>query len=156
MIDLIIDESVDARLSADEVEVIEVRFGRMVEAAGLEEGSEQALEASLRLTDDGAIHVLNRDYRGKDKPTDVLAFAQRESEVGSVMPHLLGDVVISLETAARQAKTTLLAEVLFLAAHGLCHLLGYDHQDDEQEAEMNARMKALLAEAERDGPIAAA
>jgi probable rRNA maturation factor len=76
--------------------------------------------------------------------------------MGKVMPHVLGDVVISLDTAARQAKTTLLAEVLFLAAHGLCHLLGYDHQDDDQEAEMNARMQSLQAEAKRDGPVAAA
>ena len=103
--------------------------------------------------DDGAIHALNRDYRGKDKPTDVLAFSQQEGEHGGLHPELLGDIVISVETAARQAKTSLEEELLTLASHGLCHLLGYDHNDDAEEAEMNARAAALLAEAARRGPV---
>ncbi len=86
----------------------------------------------------------------------MLAFAQREGEGGGLCPEILGDIVISLETAERQAKTGLYAEVVHLAAHGLCHLLGYDHQDDEEEAAMNARMAALIAESLSDGAVSAA
>ncbi|KAB2897514.1 MAG: rRNA maturation RNase YbeY, partial [Kofleriaceae bacterium] len=103
------------------------------------------------------IHALNRDYRGKDKPTDVLAFAQREGPPGATDATVLGDVVISVETARRQAKKRgphgLFTEVRFLASHGLCHLLGYDHGTDAEEAKMNARMAALLAEAARMGAV---
>lgn len=117
------------------------------------------LEVSLRLTDDPTIRELNRDFRKKDKPTDVLAFAQREGPPG-VGPQLLGDIVISLATARRQAKKKtpagLFTEVRFLASHGLCHLLGYDHNDDEEERIMNARMASLLAQAQGRGPIRAA
>ncbi|WP_428262905.1 rRNA maturation RNase YbeY [Haliangium sp.] len=142
------------------------RVERMLRAAALSEQAPAPLEMSLRLTDDAAIHELNRDYRGKDRPTDVLAFAMREGEGGDLHPELLGDVVISVDTAARQARRSrpirigeaepLAAELLFLAAHGLCHLLGYDHRDDAEEAAMNARMQALLDEAERRGPTRAA
>lgn len=117
------------------------------------------LEVSLRLTDDPTIRELNRDFRKKDKPTDVLAFAQREGPPG-VGPQLLGDIVISLATARRQAKKKtpagLFTEVRFLASHGLCHLLGYDHNDDDEERIMNARMASLLAQAQGRGPIRAA
>ncbi|RMH40828.1 MAG: rRNA maturation RNase YbeY [Deltaproteobacteria bacterium] len=129
----------------------------MLRAAWLADGEGPPLEASLRLTDDAAIHALNRDFRGVDRPTDVLAFAQREGPTGALFPHVLGDVVVSVDTAQRQRRgRTLYGEVLFLAAHGLCHLLGYDHATDREEAEMNARMRALLAEADRRGPVRAA
>ena len=128
---------------------------RMVAAAARTAGHD--LEAGFRLTDDAAIHALNRDYRHKDRPTDVLAFAQREGPGGALHPGLLGDVIISVETARRQAKARgprgLLAELRVLAAPGLCHLLGYDHNDDAEEATMNARAAALLAEAARTGAI---
>jgi probable rRNA maturation factor len=137
------------------------RVARMLRAAGLAEGSAQPLEAALHLTGDAGIHALNRDYRAKDKPTDVLAFAMREGEGGHLHPEVLGDIVISVDTARRQARRKrpvrvgerepLLAELLFLAAHGLCHLLGYDHRDDAEEAAMNARMQALLDESARRG-----
>jgi probable rRNA maturation factor len=131
---------------------------RMVEAAARREG--RALEASFRLTTDAAIHELNRDYRGKDRPTDVLAFAQREGPAGATDDGVLGDVVLSVDTARRQARRRgpegLWTELRFLASHGLCHLLGYDHNDDAEEAAMNARMAALLAEADRRGAVRAA
>lgn len=118
------------------------------------------LVASLRLTDDATIRELNREFRQKDKATDVLAFAQREGPWAGVGHELLGDIVISLSTARRQAKRKtpagVHAEVRFLASHGLCHLLGYDHRDDEEERLMNARMAALLAQATGRGPIRAA
>ena len=114
---------------------------RMVRAAAGDEDAE--LEVGVRLCDDPTIHALNRDYRKKNKPTDVLAFAMREGEGGALHPEILGDVVISVDTARRQAKRTLHEELLVLASHGLCHLLGYDHNDDAEEAEMNAKMAEL-------------
>jgi probable rRNA maturation factor len=126
---------------------------RMVRAAALRDSSlGGAVEVGLTLTGDAEIHALNRDFRQKNRPTDVLAFAMREGEGGSLHPGILGDVVISLDTAARQARRGLEAEVLFLWSHGLCHLLGYDHRTDREETEMNARMKALADEGARRGP----
>jgi probable rRNA maturation factor len=101
-------------------------------------------ELSVVLTDDDAIWELNRSYRGKDKPTDVLAFALQEGQGGTLWPGLLGDVVISVETANRQrGRRTLDSELLHLLAHGVSHLLGYDHQTDAQEAEMKAHERLL-------------
>jgi probable rRNA maturation factor len=126
---------------------------RMVRAAALHD-AKPAYEVALRLCGDAAIHELNRAWRGKDQPTDVLAFAQREA--ASADAALLGDLVISIDTAKRQAKRGLYKELLHLASHGLCHLLGYDHDDDEQEATMNARAAALRREAGRSGRVRAA
>ncbi len=112
------------------------------------------VEVSLTLTDDEEIHELNRDYRKKDRPTDVLAFAMREGDLPSPNPGLLGDVIISVDTARRQrGKKTLAEEIFFLWSHGLCHLLGYDHRNDKEEAQMNARMADLRAEGARQGRI---
>lgn len=105
-------------------------------------------ELSVALVDDGAIRELNRDYRHKDKPTDVLAFAMEE---GAPSPapqgaRMLGDVIVSIETAARQARKRrrpLLDELTMLLAHGLLHLLGYDHQTDAEEREMTAKTREL-------------
>jgi len=126
---------------------------RMVKAAALTEGRRD-LDVALRLTDDPTIHALNRDWRGKNKPTDVLAFAQREAAAADAQ--LLGDIVISVETARRQARRGLYAELVHLASHGLCHLLGYDHRDDAEEAVMNGRAAALRREARRSGRVRAA
>jgi probable rRNA maturation factor len=133
------------------------QVARMVRAAALHDGAgRQGYEVSLRLTDDITIRALNRDYRAKDKPTDVLAFAQREGPAAKLHPELLGDLVISVETARRQAKRGLPAELLHLASHGLCHLLGYDHRDDDEERVMNVRAAALRREAKRAGRVRAA
>jgi probable rRNA maturation factor len=110
-------------------------------------------ELSILLTDDGFIRTLNKEHRGKDTPTDVLAFPLDEAEgTPSVLDHaLLGDVVISLDTAERQArgrKHSLMSEVSFLLAHGILHLLGYDHETDEEEAKMNAMTKRLVESAQ--------
>lgn len=120
-------------------------------------------EVSLVLCDDRVIHELNRDYRGYDKPTDVLAFALSEAE-GFIDVGLLGDIVISLETTARQsvlrrdvpASAALDRELLMLLAHGLLHLLGFDHRDRTEERRMKARTDALMsaAIAARSGKIA--
>jgi probable rRNA maturation factor len=111
-----------------------------------------AHELSVLLTDDAFIQTLNETHRGKDRPTDVLAFAQNEGEdmPAPMDQGLLGDVVISLDTAERQArarKHSLMDEVSFLLAHGILHLIGYDHQTDEEEAIMNELTSQLVASA---------
>jgi probable rRNA maturation factor len=115
-------------------------------------------ELSILLCDDATIHSLNRDHRRKDKPTDVLAFATREAGIVPGQAHILGDVVISVETAARQAeeqKRTLWDEVTMLLAHGLLHLLGFDHRTRAEERRMTARTDALRAAANRRAPRSA-
>ncbi len=119
---------------------LRTELGRMVRAIARAEAL-PAVEVTIRLCSDPTIHALNRDYRAKDRPTDVLAFAMREAP--GTPREVLGDVVISVDTARRQARRGLHAELLFLASHGLCHLLGYDHRDDDEEATMNARMREL-------------
>jgi probable rRNA maturation factor len=156
MFSVSLDESVEADLDSALIERLEVQLVRMLHAAWLTEGTERELEADLRLCDDEAIQTLNRDYRGMDKPTDVLAFAQREGEGGDLCPEILGDIVISVPTAARQARADLYGELVFLCAHGLCHLLGYDHQDDEEERAMNTRMQALIVESQAQGDVSPA
>lgn len=108
----------------------------------------RAVELSVALVDDACIQELNRDFRGADRPTDVLAFAMREGEdlptVGDV--ELLGDVVISVETARRQAANRgrpLLDELTMLLGHGLLHLLGYDHATKAEERVMVDKTRAL-------------
>ena len=117
------------------------------------------VELSVLLCDDETIHALNRDYRGMDKPTDVLSFSMREGEFGELHPELLGDVVISLETARRQAAEhgrTIAQEVTYLLAHGLLHLLGYDHVSPAEDRRMRARADVLCAVATaRSDPKAA-
>ncbi len=126
---------------------------RMVKAAALHD-QRADYEVVLRLCGDKAIQELNRAWRNKNKPTDVLAFAQREA--ANADANLLGDIVISIDTAKRQAKRGLYKELLHLASHGLCHLMGYDHDDDDEEAEMNARAASLRKEAARTGRVRAA
>ncbi len=103
----------------------------------LEKLGETECELSLLLTDDVAIQELNRTYRKLDQPTDVLSFPQDEEAVNERGETLLGDVVISVETAARQAEEHHLnfnEELILLAIHGILHLLGYDHERSPQDA----------------------
>jgi probable rRNA maturation factor len=103
----------------------------------LEKLEETDCELSLLLTDDVEIQELNRTYRDLDKATDVLSFPQDEDAVNETGDTLLGDVVISVETAARQAEEHHLSfneELILLAIHGILHLLGYDHERSPQEA----------------------
>jgi probable rRNA maturation factor len=86
-------------------------------------------QLSILVIDDAAIRAINRDYLGKDCPTNVISFAMQEGE--GVQNDLLGDVVISAETAARdaaEAQTSFESELCFLLLHGVLHLLGYDHE----------------------------
>jgi len=106
------------------------------------------VELSVLLCDDGTIHELNRRWRDVDRPTDVLAFPLAAD--GEAPAALLGDVVISLDTAARQARRVgrpVLSEVTMLLAHGLLHLLGQDHRDRQEERRMRARTDVLVSAA---------
>jgi probable rRNA maturation factor len=119
------------------------RAEAMLEALGLPDA-----ELSILLCDDATIRGLNHRYRKKNKATDVLAFAMQEGPEPTPNPSVLGDVVISLPTAARQAAQhdrPIIQEVTFLLAHGLLHLVGYEHQNDAEEREMNAKTGELLA-----------
>jgi probable rRNA maturation factor len=118
------------------------------------------VEVSLVLADDATIRALNRDYRGRDAPTNVLAFPQHESLGGPAFrgpafggpahagPVLLGDVVLALETvrreAAAQGKSTV-DHARHLVVHGILHLLGYDHDAESDAADMERRETAILA-----------
>lgn len=120
---------------------------RVLAAAG-----EAASELSIELVGDTRMRRLNRDYRGKDRSTDVLAFAMREST--SPDRTLLGDVVISVPTARRQAGEagrSVDEELAWLMVHGVLHLCGYDHERSEPEARrMRRREQQILR---RIGPI---
>lgn len=106
------------------------------------------------LTEDNAIQEMNRTYRGYDKATDVLSFAQCDgSSVAPSrldpkgVPYLLGDIVISVDTAMRQATThgvTLEQELALLAVHGLLHLIGYDDETETGAARMREREREIL------------
>lgn len=111
-----------------------------------------AYELGLRLTDDSGIHQLNHQYRHQDKPTDVLAFAALENEAPPLPPEIqeplyLGDIIVSLDTAQRQAQEQnhdLKLELTWLVAHGFLHLLGWDHPDDDSLGAMLHQQKILL------------
>jgi len=110
-------------------------------------------ELGILITDDATVHDLNRRYAGEDKSTDVLSFSLREGE-DFVLPEegpdkilRLGEVIISLDTARRQADDAgrlLEAEVAHLLVHGILHLLGYDHAEPDEEREMRGREEAIL------------
>jgi probable rRNA maturation factor len=108
-------------------------------------------EIALRLTDDREIQKLNAQYRQQDKPTDVLAFAALEVDsplsAFDSMPLYLGDIVVSIDTATRQAEQQnhpLSTELAWLSAHGLLHLLGWDHPDDDSLSRMLEQQVILL------------
>ena len=106
------------------------------------------VEVGVLVTDDDGIRKLSREYRGIDAPTDVLAFAMRDGVDADLNPEMLGDVVISTETAQRQADERGHAvedEMGLLAVHATLHLLGYDHDDDSAGDLMEARQTAILA-----------
>ena len=123
-------------------------FAELVHAAPL-------VEVSVRLSDDAEVQVLNRDFRGKDRPTNVLSFPQvqldlleslNNSDDGEI---LLGDIVLARETCAREAEekgVSLEAHATHLIVHGALHLVGYDHMDDVAAGAMEAlEVKALAS-----------
>ncbi|BES64867.1 rRNA maturation RNase YbeY [Gottschalkiaceae bacterium SANA] len=107
-------------------------------------------EVSVSFVTNEEIHKLNREYRGVDRPTDVLSFPlDEEDEVFGEMDVLLGDIVISMETAMEQAKEFghgLTREVVYLTVHSMFHLMGYDHEAEEEKEVMREREKTVLKE----------
>ncbi|MBB5324753.1 putative rRNA maturation factor [Anoxybacillus tepidamans] len=110
-------------------------------------------EVSISFVDNEQIRLINRDYRGKDQPTDVISFALEELGEGEVeiigvnMPLVLGDIVISVPKAKEQAEEyghSFMRELGFLAVHGFLHLLGYDHETEEEEKEMFSKQEQIL------------
>lgn len=126
------------------------------------EGADIPVEVSVLLVDDHQIHQLNRQYRGVDAPTDVLSFPMLEFENGGEDRNLkavlnaakhgdqavvLGDIVLSLERAQQQAMEyghSFFREVGYLVVHGMLHLLGYDHEQEEQRFEMRRKEESVM------------
>ncbi len=113
------------------------------------------VEVAVRLTDDAEMHVLNRDFRGKDKPTNVLSFPQVQADLLESLSNsddgeiLLGDIVLARETCVREAEekgVSLADHATHLIVHGALHLVGYDHIDDPEASAMEAlEVKALAS-----------
>jgi probable rRNA maturation factor len=113
-------------------------------------------ELSVAIVGDRSIRKLNREYLGRDKPTNVISFAMQEGEFPGVNPGLLGDVVISADTCAMEAEVggvSFDARLIFLLLHGILHLTGYDHErSGEAEARrMEAKEQEIFALLEREG-----
>ncbi|MBD2844448.1 rRNA maturation RNase YbeY [Paenibacillus sp. IB182496] len=144
----------------------EAIIGRLRELLQLAAAAEQVNEGEVALTlvDDESIHQLNRDYRGIDRPTDVLSFAMQEHGAdeleivyeadelaeGLPLPDMLGDIIISVERTRAQSEEyghSFERELGFLFVHGFLHLLGYDHQDTQSEAIMTAKQEQVLQQA---------
>ena len=108
-------------------------------------------EVSITLTNDAQIHEINKNYRHVDKPTDVISFALQESVEplitdGPVID-MLGDIIISVERARIQASDyghSLRRELVFLTVHGMLHLLGYDHQEENERHEMEKEQRRIM------------
>ncbi|SEN56360.1 probable rRNA maturation factor [Amphibacillus marinus] len=121
--------------------------------AAKEEGITAEAEMSINFVNNATIQEINRNYRQKDQPTDVISFAlQEEGEgevaiIGAEAPIVFGDIVISVEQASEQAVSyqhSLAREIGFLALHGFLHLLGYDHMTEADEKKMFARQEEIL------------
>jgi probable rRNA maturation factor len=129
---------------------VDARRLKSVAKKQLREVGEADSALSLSLVDDPQIQELNREHRGKDKPTDVLSFPLYEAGEASRGDgeRLLGDVVISIETARRQAAdydAPLQNELYRLLIHGILHVLGHDHEEPAQRAAMEAEERRLAA-----------
>ncbi|WP_273832714.1 rRNA maturation RNase YbeY [Guptibacillus sedimenti] len=137
-------------LKQDQLEMLE----KLLSHAAKEEGVEAGSEVSIMFVNNERITEINRDYRGKDQPTDVISFALDDEEEGDdpivfdeQIPHLLGEIVISVPKIQEQAADyghSFERELGFLCVHGFLHLLGYDHMTDEDEKEMFGKQKVLL------------
>ena len=122
----------------------QARLDRQARAI-LSDVGEAAAELGILFVGDQRMRSLNRQYRGKDRTTDVLAFAMREAPHSSST--VLGDVVIAVPTAVRQAKEgqrSLDEELTVLLVHGILHLCGYDHERSEKEARRMQRRERMI------------
>ncbi|MGG3209525.1 rRNA maturation RNase YbeY [Geobacillus stearothermophilus] len=142
-----IDET--GEVTAEQLEMLE----QLLREAAASENVPDGTEVGVSFVDNERIRLMNRDYRGKDAPTDVLSFALEEEGEGEVdiigadMPLVLGDIVISIPKAKEQATEyghSFMRELGFLAVHGFLHLLGYDHETEEEERVMFAKQEEIL------------
>ncbi|MEO1224217.1 MAG: rRNA maturation RNase YbeY [Pseudomonadota bacterium] len=142
-------ERADPRWPADLPDRLQPLIATAIGSATAPDGP---LELSVVLADDQTVQSLNRDYRDKDRPTNVLSFALTEGDEPAGLPGqpiVLGDVLLAYETVAleaRQQNKSLQDHVFHLVAHGVLHLLGYDHQVEQDAREMERLEKAILAE----------
>ncbi|HWO77684.1 MAG TPA: rRNA maturation RNase YbeY [Bacillus sp. (in: firmicutes)] len=119
-----------------------------------QEKVEEDCEISVTFVSNDKIQEINREYRGKDKPTDVISFALEEGDeeeviIGAPETRVLGDIIISIEKTKEQAEEyghSFERELGFLAVHGLLHLLGYDHETEQEEKEMFSKQESILEE----------
>ena len=120
---------------------------RAAEAAMLDNDAPPS-EISVVLSDDEHIRELNKHHRGMDKPTNVLSFPAARMKTPAGAPRILGDVVLAYETVAREAaeeSKPIENHLTHLVVHGVLHLLGYDHEDDDEAEMMEARERQILA-----------
>ena len=134
---------------------IENIIKKVLNKAGALYGLEEDTEVSVLLVSDTYIQGLNKKYRDKDCSTDVLSFALNEGDEPDIIDGpeqtLLGDIIISLDTAERQAEEyghSLEREIAFLTVHGILHLLGYDHMEEEERVEMRQEEEYILEQLE--------
>ena len=136
-------------LSEEDIDFVE----RLLKYAAEKELAEEDSEISISFVMNDDIQEINKTYRGKDQPTDVISFALEEMGEGEIEisgiggPRVLGDIVISIERAREQAVEyghSFDRELGFLALHGFLHLLGYDHMEEQDERRMFAKQKELL------------
>lgn len=130
---------------------LEALSRRAIEAAMVELGlivPKTGCEISLTFTDDAAIQALNGEWRGKDKPTNVLSFLAFPTIRGGPLPPMLGDIVMAWETVVREADEEgkpLENHINHLVVHGFLHLVGYDHETDDEAEEMEDMERRILA-----------
>jgi probable rRNA maturation factor len=136
-------------LTQEEIDEIEKLLNYTAEKENVQDGS----ELSVTFVSNERIQEINREYREKDRPTDVISFALEEMGegeleiVGGDIPRVLGDIIISIPKAREQAEDynhSFMRELGFLAVHGLLHLLGYDHMNEQDEKRMFDRQKEIL------------
>ena len=122
---------------------------RAIEAAARQaSASAEGAEVAIVLTDDSGIRTLNRDWRGIDKPTNVLSFPAALAPGGGAQPRLLGDIAIAYEITRREAESEdkpFADHLSHLAVHGFLHLVGYDHENDADAEKMETLERIILA-----------
>ena len=129
----------------EETKDIELVLNKAIEIEKLDN-----IEFNVIIVDNEYIHKLNKEYRGIDRPTDVITFALEDNEEIKEDYRILGDIYISLDKAKEQAIEyghSLKREICFLAVHGFLHLLGYDHMEKEDEKIMFSKQEVILNEA---------
>lgn len=127
--------------------------GKVLQSAGEQLSVKEGSEVSVTFVSNDAIQEINKTYRNKDVPTDVISFAMEEMGEGEIeildadIPSMLGDIIISVQRATEQAEAyahSFERELCFLAVHGFLHLLGYDHGTEKQEKEMFGLQESIL------------